>query len=247
MVGDRIIRVPYPVAAELVCELCPTERVGRLRRDERRDGVFKGVRRHEDLVKHIKVVHRSKTKVIAICRVCRFTGDGVYQRRAVTMLYRKVHGSPPLENAPQRPGPCRVARSTIPAEVRTPHPNTSISAEGPRPRVVLAAAHEGNNTSSAGRVVYRIATPPTTTTMRAPSVATRSTTSVTVTPTQPSRGTVDIPAQAPVTMTTVTTTTTCRGVRVTTSVSPSLAAPSASTMGEPTTTIGIREPSTPDE
>ncbi|KAI4472911.1 hypothetical protein M0802_016431 [Mischocyttarus mexicanus] len=77
MDGDSIIYVPYPVAAELICELCPTAQVGRLRGLGRRDGVFAEVRRHENLAKHIKVVHKSEAKVMAVCSVCGFTGDGV--------------------------------------------------------------------------------------------------------------------------------------------------------------------------
>ncbi|KAI4474277.1 hypothetical protein M0804_014937 [Polistes exclamans] len=70
MDGDRVIYVLYPVAAELTFELCPTAAVGRLRGFGRRDGVFAGTRRHEDLAKHVKVAHKSEAKVLAKCSVC---------------------------------------------------------------------------------------------------------------------------------------------------------------------------------
>ncbi|KAI4474941.1 hypothetical protein M0804_014587 [Polistes exclamans] len=70
MDGDRVIYVLYPVAAELTFELCPTAAVERLRGFGRRDGVFAGARRHEDLAKHVKAAHKSKAKVLAKCSVC---------------------------------------------------------------------------------------------------------------------------------------------------------------------------------
>ncbi|KAK2575392.1 hypothetical protein KPH14_012796, partial [Odynerus spinipes] len=93
MEGRREILLTFPYPAQLTCELCPAAALGRVFRDGRQRGVFKGDRRHEDYVKHLKQLHKDEHIVTFKCGRCDYKGDGAYPRRAITTHYQKVHGS----------------------------------------------------------------------------------------------------------------------------------------------------------
>ncbi|KAK2575197.1 hypothetical protein KPH14_003232 [Odynerus spinipes] len=93
MEGRREILLTFPYPAQLTCELCPAAALGRTFRDGRQRGVFKGDRRHEDYVKHLKQLHKDEHVVTFKCGRCDYKGSGAYPRRAITSHFQKVHGS----------------------------------------------------------------------------------------------------------------------------------------------------------
>ncbi|KAK2575199.1 hypothetical protein KPH14_012869, partial [Odynerus spinipes] len=94
MEGRKEILLTFPYPAQLTCELCPAAALGRTFRDGRQRGVFKGDRRHEDYVKHLKHLHKDEYILTFKCGRCDYEGEGAYPRRAITAHYQKTHGSP---------------------------------------------------------------------------------------------------------------------------------------------------------